>query len=698
MAPASSPGSNDPSKPAESVAGVDRFAHFVVNRREDGELDRLGIGGMGVTYRAFDTQLERTVALKVIHPQCLDDFEVRRRFAREARAAARLQHPNIASVLYQGEENSVCFYAMELVAGEDLHGYIHRVGPLGPIHALRMAQQIAFALMAASQEGVVHRDLKPANVMLTSYHDGAPHLKVIDFGLAKISAEVSSTIVTGGFLGTPEFASPEQCEEKAVDGRSDLYSLGGILWYLLTGAPPFSGSMLSVMKAQVSMEPSWDVLAHAPEPLLVVLRRLLAKDPEERPATANEASREIEDAIQELLKDRKNFDPLVEPPEGPKPKESGNKVAAPGGSAEKKRSVEKRKAAPAPGVPLPWVIAGLAVLAVPASWIFWQHGRVSTTGQQSGEQVTVEGKRKAGVFPERDAEEFTNSLGMKFIRLRDVDAFVSAWETRVGDYEHFASQDPELSKVTAGQPSWRSPGFPQTSDHPVVFVSAVEATAFCRWLSEKEHKAGILSRQWEYRLPERPAWDQAATGRRPPGGPQGGGPGQRPRAEGPEFGPNGDGPPPGQGAGAVGGAGAERPPLPNEEFSRGPGGRNGEMPPNGGPPYYWDSKQWPPAPKFGNFGAGAYGTENAAPDAGDGFAYTAPVGSFKPNARGFFDIAGNVAEICMDGPREEGMYLKQGGSWGSTSQQELTMHQVTVIKETDRDAYTGFRCELVPVE
>lgn len=237
----------------KTCAGLDRFAHFVVARRDDGELDRLGAGAMGVTYRAIDTQLDRPVALKTIHPLWVDDPEVRSRFAREAKAAARLQHPNIASVLFQGEEASICFYVMELVAGEDLHHYIRRVGPLSPVHALRMTHQISLALVAASREGIIHRDLKPANVMLTSYQDGSePHLKVIDFGLAKLAADSPATFTTGGFLGTPEFASPEQCEERELDARSDIYSLGGVLWFLLTAATPFTGSLLSVIRAQIS--------------------------------------------------------------------------------------------------------------------------------------------------------------------------------------------------------------------------------------------------------------------------------------------------------------------------------------------------------------------------------------------------------------------------------------------------------------
>ena len=300
------------SAPPQTHAGVDRFAHFVVNRREDGELDRLGIGAMGVTYRALDTQLERPVALKTIHPQWVDDPEVRSRFAREAKAAARLQHPNIASVLFQGEEASVCFYVMELVSGEDLHHYIRRVGPLSPVHALKMAHQIALALVAASREGIIHRDLKPANIMLTSYQDGSePHLKVIDFGLAKLAADSPATFTTGGFLGTPEFASPEQCEERPLDARSDLYSLGAVLWFLLTAATPFTGSLLSVIRAQVSAQPAWEKLPAAPQPLLAIIRRLMAKNREFRPPTPLDASREIEQTIQSLSQDRKNFYPLL---------------------------------------------------------------------------------------------------------------------------------------------------------------------------------------------------------------------------------------------------------------------------------------------------------------------------------------------------------------------------------------------------
>src|SRR6516162_2885071 len=200
------------------------------------------------TYKAFDTVLHHSVALKVIDSQIAANPNVRERFLREARAAARLRHPHVASVFYYGVRNSdgQCFYAMELVEGETLDARILRAGPLPASEALGIVTQVTRALAAAKAQGLVHRDLKPANLMLTY----GPELmvKVIDFGLAKVVTTATETDLTyGGFVGTPAFASPEQFSGIGVDIRSDLYSVGIILWKMLTGHVPFSGSPIEVM-------------------------------------------------------------------------------------------------------------------------------------------------------------------------------------------------------------------------------------------------------------------------------------------------------------------------------------------------------------------------------------------------------------------------------------------------------------------
>jgi serine/threonine protein kinase len=176
---------------------------------------------MGVTYKAFDTVLQHPVALKIIDSQIAADPNVRQRFLREARAAARLRHQNVASVFYYGTRKSdgQCFYSMELVEGETLEAHLRRLGQLPPALALEVIAQVARALVAAEAHGLVHRDIKPANLMVVQ----GPELtiKVIDFGLAKATTVNEPNFTHGGFVGTPAFASPEQFTGAAVDIRSD---------------------------------------------------------------------------------------------------------------------------------------------------------------------------------------------------------------------------------------------------------------------------------------------------------------------------------------------------------------------------------------------------------------------------------------------------------------------------------------------
>ncbi len=198
---------------------------------------------MGIVYRARDERLQRDVAIKVLPPAVVGDEVARRRFRREALALAKLSHPNIASVYDAGEEADTAYLVMECVAGESLAARLER-GPLTPVEALDIVVQIARALADAHEHGVVHRDLKPANVMLGP----KGQIKVLDFGLAKLSepgrterAQRSPGSEFGGPAGTPLYMSPEQTFGEHVDARTDLWSLGIVLFESLTGGAPFRG-------------------------------------------------------------------------------------------------------------------------------------------------------------------------------------------------------------------------------------------------------------------------------------------------------------------------------------------------------------------------------------------------------------------------------------------------------------------------
>jgi serine/threonine protein kinase len=223
-----------------------QFEPYQILTHPDGSFVELGRGSMGITYQAIDTTLEFPVALKVIDFKAAGVESNRERFLREARAAAKLRHPNVASVLYYGvRPYGPCFYAMELVEGETLAERVERTGPLSTRDALEVVAQVAKALEAAEKHGLVHRDLKPANLMLLNGPEIS--VKVIDFGLAKMVGhqEPKDRITYDGFIGTPAFASPEQFAGAKIDQRSDYFSLGSTLFYLLTGNQPFKADEIA---------------------------------------------------------------------------------------------------------------------------------------------------------------------------------------------------------------------------------------------------------------------------------------------------------------------------------------------------------------------------------------------------------------------------------------------------------------------
>lgn len=292
---------------ADSPEGV-KFQHFEVLRKEDGSLYELGRGAMGITYKAFDTNLRTHVALKVINAAYLNSDVARQRFLREARAAAAIRHPNVATVFHLGEEEDNYFYAMEFIDGETVESWMKKHGSVPTLMALDIAAQVARALASAQKQNLVHRDIKPANLMLVP-EDGDYTAKVIDFGLAKHSAkeegaEDLATLTMAGFLGTPHFASPEQLEERPVDVRSDIYSLGVTIWYMLAGKTPFTGSLVQVMSQHINREPPFENLDGQPKEVVRLLRHMMAKDPADRPQTPSELRREIEACI-ETIEDAK---------------------------------------------------------------------------------------------------------------------------------------------------------------------------------------------------------------------------------------------------------------------------------------------------------------------------------------------------------------------------------------------------------
>ncbi|MBV8227669.1 MAG: serine/threonine protein kinase, partial [Verrucomicrobia bacterium] len=275
------------------------FEHYQVLKNADGTPLELGHGGMGVTYKAIDTHLRSTVALKIIGAQFIGNESARSRFLREARAAASVHHSNVATVHHLGESGGNYFYAMEFVDGETLQALIHRRGPLETELALEIVTQVAAGLTAIHKQHLVHRDIKPGNIMLTWEEGRLGNVKIIDLGLAKGVTE-DSLSMAGGFVGTPVYASPEQFAGLGTDVRSDLYSLGITLWEMLSGKPPFHGSVAELMDQHQHTAPPVEKLKDIPEPVVALLDVLLAKDPSHRfqnPAQLQQAVTRVREAI-----------------------------------------------------------------------------------------------------------------------------------------------------------------------------------------------------------------------------------------------------------------------------------------------------------------------------------------------------------------------------------------------------------------
>ena len=280
---------------------VDRYKQYEVLRRDDGSLWELGRGAMGITYKAYDTNLHCAVALKIINSTYLGNDTARQRFLREARAAAALRHPNVASVFNLSTDQDNFFYVMEFIDGETVDAYVKRKGRLEPIEALNIGLQVARALAAADRQRLVHRDLKPSNLMLVD-QEGETVVKVIDFGLAKSAkggAEDTGTLTVEGFVGTPHYASPEQVEEGELDVRSDIYSLGATLYYMIAGRPPFTGSVGQIMSQHLYKDIALEPLTDVPTCVVSLLQRMLEKDRDKR----TQSPRDLQNAIAECLGD-----------------------------------------------------------------------------------------------------------------------------------------------------------------------------------------------------------------------------------------------------------------------------------------------------------------------------------------------------------------------------------------------------------
>src|SRR5215218_1805542 len=330
------------------------------------ELEELvGRGGMSNVYRAHDRLLERTVALKLLHDRYSDDDEYVERFRREARAAARLSHPNIVTVIDRGEQEGRQYIVFEHVAGENLKEVVRDRGALPIKQAIELVLQVARALSFAHEHGLVHRDVKPQNVLL----NGDGRAKVTDFGIAR-TLDVDGVTITGTVLGTSHYISPEQARGEQVDAQSDVYSLGAVLYELLTGEVPFPGdNFVAVAMRHIREEPP-SVLEQRPEVsvrLAAAAERALEKDPEKRFGSMHAFVEELQACLAALGEEGENEPTMiVRPPPAPGPRPR----TAPGDEADTtaSRRVQERGEARR-WWPVVAVFVGLAIAIAVIGWL-----------------------------------------------------------------------------------------------------------------------------------------------------------------------------------------------------------------------------------------------------------------------------------------------------------------------------------------
>jgi formylglycine-generating enzyme required for sulfatase activity len=488
-------GTGEPGQPlaflsaSQQQGSLGRLGHYEV-------LEVVGRGGMGVVLRAFDETLQRVVAIKTLAAELATSASARKRFAREAKAAAAVRNEHVIDIHQVEEAGPVPYLVMEYIRGCSLQDRLDQVGPLELKEALRIGMQIASGLAAAHAQGLVHRDIKPANILL---ENGVERVKITDFGLARAVDDASLT-QSGVIAGTPQYMSPEQAEGKAVDHRSDLFSLGSVLYAVCTGHPPFRAETTMGVLRRVCDDvarPIRHINPEVPAYLATIVEQLHAKDPQDRFQSAAEVAgllgRHLADVQQPTL----------------------------GITPRLARGTRRYR-----------TVAGLALLATVLStvgiggwWLGWFSVRESSRVEREPIQPSPAAEK-----PPEAANQFANSIGMR-MRLISAGTFtMGSPGAELGhtdeEYMHrvritrafymgvYEVTQKEYSQVMGGNTSWFSPtggGKDRVaaldSDRlPVDSVTWDDAVAFCRTLSDlpAERAAGHV-----YRLPTEAEWEYA---------------------------------------------------------------------------------------------------------------------------------------------------------------------------------------------
>jgi serine/threonine protein kinase len=373
--------------PPRAEDELGRLAGYMVHKL-------LGQGGMGMVFEAEDPRLKRTVALKVLRPRLAEDLEYHERFLREGRAAAALQNDHIVRIYQAGEAKGIPFLAMEFLEGESLHHWQLERRLISLSEAVRWAKEISLGLAAAHDRGLIHRDIKPANIWLES---PGQRVKILDFGLARTACDELHLTQIGIIVGTPAYMSPEQAKGETLDARSDLFSLGSVLYEMLSGQQPFQGpNITAVLSALLVAKPRplSELCTNIPRSLEKLVRQLLAKSPDNRPGSA----REVADRLGRIEQEFEGAGPAAIaalPGQATVTPKSGRGSGRQAGSKRRgKKSSRVSKAQPAAGmshlVIIIIAIAMLCAVATGAGLMIWLrpgppppfHGREAGDGQR----------------------------------------------------------------------------------------------------------------------------------------------------------------------------------------------------------------------------------------------------------------------------------------------------------------------------
>jgi formylglycine-generating enzyme required for sulfatase activity len=534
--------------PAERPDEIGRLGGFRI-------LTVLGCGGMGVVFQAEDPKLERRLAIKAMLPKLAASGSAHKRFLREARTAAAIEHDHIVPILQVGEDRGVPFFAMPFLKGESLDHRLKREGALPLAEVVRIGRETVEGLAAAHEHGLIHRDIKPANLWLESPRG---RVKILDFGLARAATASPRLTRQGAIVGTPAYMAPEQGAGEAVDHRCDLFSLGCVLYQCCTGRMPFRGkdtvtTLLAV--ATTNPPPPSELRPEVPAALSDLVMQLLAKKPEDRPESARAVAERL--AALPLVPSADGAPPGTA---GPSPQRDRTTNVCPGPAPERGRRT---------------MLAAVVLLALVAVGIGVAFGLKSRTGTvlvnltEPDVEVLINGAVKsAGPSPEgvrlelrpgeylltvkRGAEElfsspvsvqggaevvldakwapktYTNSLGMEFVLVPRGRAWLGGGDEEPGDREVVFAHDFYLGKYEVTQEEWekvmgttpsnfsRNGSRKEWVKHipdaflrrfPVEGVSWDDTQVFLELLNQSEKQEG-----WVYRLPREVEWEYACRG------------------------------------------------------------------------------------------------------------------------------------------------------------------------------------------